>query len=401
MSQPTSAQSSAPPQNQSIPFWRNVRVLAILGQLVFLLLVALGVGIIINNVASGMERLGMPPINYDFMSSEAGFEIAQTFLPYGPTDSFWRAFAVGLVNTLVVSIAGIILATLLGIFLGIAQLSSNWLIARLARLIVIIFRNIPLLLQLLFWYFAVFQKLPPVREAIAFPGPIYLSQRGVTMIGPAFGPTVGVWLLFVLGGLLVGGVAWTWLMRYQERTGKERPRYLIAGAILVAFAVVGWFVLTPSPVTLTTPELGRFNFSGGLSISPEFAALLLSLTVYTGVFIAENVRAGIQGVSKGQKEAARALGLTGSQSMRLVILPQALRIIIPPTTNQYLNLAKNSSLAIAIGFADLFNVSRTILNVTGQTIPLILLLMVTYLAISLSTSLIMNIYNRRVRLVER
>jgi general L-amino acid transport system permease protein len=221
------------------------------------------------------------------------------------------------------------------------------------------------------------------------------------MIGPEFTDTAGLWLWFILGGMLVAGVVSRALKIQQDRTGQQSPRLLIAVVVVLVSALAGWLVLSPNPLAITIPEFQRFNFQGGMQLTPEFAALLIGLTMYTGAFIAENVRAGIQGVTKGQKEAARALGLTPGQSMRLVILPQALRIIIPPTTSQYLNLTKNSSLAIAIAYADLFSVTRTIFNQTGQTVQIIGLIMVSYLTISLTTSLIMNIYNRQVRLVER
>jgi general L-amino acid transport system permease protein len=382
------------------PFWRDVRVLSIGGQVLFVLLVALVAGTLYANVTSEMQRLNMSG-SYDFMGSNAGFEIAETPIPYSPTDSYWRAFQVGVINTIIVSIWGIVLATIIGIVMGVAQLSGNWLLAQLARAYVAIFRNIPLLLQLLFWFFGIVPLLPVVREAIALPGPIYISRRGIVMIGPEFTATTGTWLLFLLAGVVVAGVVWFALLRLQDRTGRHTPRFWIALAIVLAAGALGWLLLTPQPLALTVPVFEQFNFQGGIELSPAYAALLAGLVVYTGAFIAENVRAGIQGVSKGQKEAARALGLSGAQSMQLIILPQALRIIIPPTTSQYLNLAKNSSLAIAIGFPDLFNVARTITNQTGQTVQLIGLIMASYLIISLTTSLLMNIYNRSVRLVER
>jgi general L-amino acid transport system permease protein len=281
-------------------------------------------------------------------------------------------------------------------------LSSNWLFAQLARTFVAVFRNIPLLLQLLFWYFAVFQQLlPRAADAIILPGPIFISNRGIAMTGPEFTSTAGAWFGFIGVGVVLAIGSWQWFKREQDRTGKQRPRFWIALAIVLLSALAGLLLLSPSPIQITVPVQERFGFSGGVQLDPEFSALLLGLTIYTGAFIAENVRAGIQGVSKGQKEAARALGLTNNQSMRLVILPQALRIIIPPTTSQYLNLTKNSSLAIAIAYAELFNVTRTIFNQTGQTVPIIGLIMASYLSISLATSLIMNLYNRSVRLVER
>jgi general L-amino acid transport system permease protein len=334
------------------------------------------------------------------MSQSAGFEIGVTPIAYAPADSYWRAFLVGLLNTLSVTIVGIALATLLGVIVGIAQLSSNWLIARMAQTYVAIFRNTPVLVQLFFWYLAVFLQLPRVQQAVALPGPIYLSNRGVAMIGLVGTASLGLWLAFIFGGLALAVGAWYALTRLQERTGRQSPRFLIGLLIVLFSAALGW-LLAGTPLEASVPVRRGFNFQGGIQMVPEYAALLFGLVVYTGAFIAENVRAGIQGVSQGQKEAARALGLGAGQSMRLVILPQALRIIIPPTTSQYLNLAKNSSLAIAIGFPDLFNVARTISNQTGQVIQIIGLIMASYLAISLTTSLLMNLYNRRVRLVER
>jgi general L-amino acid transport system permease protein len=351
-----------------------------------------------------MERIGMSG-SYGFMQRTAGFEISMTTFDYEPSDSYWAAFAVGVINTILVTVVGIVLATLVGIVMGIAQLSSNWLVAKLAQTYVAIFRNVPLLVQLIFWYQAVFLQMPNVRQAYEqgkdMPIPFYISQRGLYTIGPTSTPTTNSWLGILLGGLVLAIALGIWLKRRQDRTGQPSPRFLIGTGIVLASGVVGWLVLSPVPLGFTEPELRGLNFQGGLRLIPEYLALLLALVIYTGAFISENVRAGIQGISKGQKEAARALGLRGGQSMRLVILPQALRIIIPPTTNQYLNLAKNSSLAIAIGFPDLFNVARTISNQTGQAVPLIGIVMLSYLSISLLTSLFMNIYNRSVRLVER
>jgi general L-amino acid transport system permease protein len=271
----------------------------------------------------------------------------------------------------------------------------------MAQTYVAIFRNTPLLVQLFFWYLAIFLQMPRVQQAIALPGPIYLSNRGVAMIGVVGTETLRLWLAFGLVGLVLAVVVSYLLRRRQERTGRTSPRLLIALAILLVAAALGWLLVGAAPLAVTVPVRRGFNFQGGVQVGPEYAALLVGLVLYTGAFIAENVRAGIQGISKGQKEAARALGLSAGQSMRLVVLPQALRIIIPPTTSQYLNLAKNSSLAIAIGFPDLFNVARTISNQTGQVVQLIGLIMVSYLMISLTTSLLMNLYNRRVRLIER
>lgn len=382
------------------PFWRDVRILAILGQVAFLILVALIAGLLYANVTSEMRRLGIGG-GYGFMQQEAGFAIGVTAIPYSPQNAYWRAFQVGVINTLLVSILGIVLATLLGLLAGIAQLSGNWLVAKLAQVYVAIFRNVPLLVQLFFWYQAVFLALPRVQNAIELPGPIYLSNRGISMIGLTPTLSTSWWAGFILGGVVIAAAVWYWLRVRQMRTGQQSPRLPIAVGIVLLSAVVGWLALAMNPLEVTIPERQGLNYQGGFRLVPEYAALLVGLVIYTGTFIAEIVRAGILGVAKGQKEAARALGLSGGLSMRLVILPQALRIIIPPMTSQYLNLAKNSSLAIAIGYPDLFNVSRTIANQTGQVVQLIGLIMLSYLTISLVTSLIMNLYNRSVRLVER
>ncbi len=388
------------PVSSRPPFWRNVRILAMLGQVAFVLVVAVVAGILYANVTSGMRRLGIVG-GFDFMNQTAGFDIGVRPIPYRPSDTYWRAFQVGVVNTLLVSILGIVLATLLGLLIGIAQLSSNWLVARLAQSYVVIVRHVPVLVQLFFWYQAVFLRLPRVQNAIALPGPIYLSNKGLTMVGFTTTPSTTWWIGFIFVGILGAVLVWHWLKRHQECTGQQAPRFLISLLIVAASAIIGWLVLATSPLELTIPERRGLNYRGGFELTPEYAALLVGLVIYTASFIAEIVRAGIQGVSKGQKEAARALGLRGSQSLRLVILPQALRIIIPPTTSQYLNLAKNSSLAIAIGYPDLFSVSRTIMNQTAQTVPMVGLIMMSYLIISLITSVFMNFYNRSVRLVER
>lgn len=390
--------STSSSQHHRIPFYRDVRVLAVLAQIVFVILVALVAGFLYANVTSGMERLGMSS-SFDFMERSASFEILMKPIEYTPKDSYWVAFQVGVINTILVTVVGIVLATILGIIMGISQMSSNWLVAKLSQTYVAIFRNVPLLVQLIFWYQAVFLQLPNVRQAIEFPGPIFLSKRGIYMTGPSPTESTMAWLGFMAVGVIISAIAWYILVRIQDSTGLQPPRWLIAIFIMLISGGIGWLVLSPAPFSITTPALKGLNFQGGLRLIPEYMALVLALVIYTGAFISENVRAGIQGVTKGQKEAARALGLSGGQSMRLVVLPQALRIIIPPTTNQYLNLAKNSSLAIAIGFPDLFNVARTTSNQTGQALPIIGLVMISYLTISLFTSLIMNIYNRKMQLV--
>mgnify|MGYP001817749568 CR=1 FL=1 len=264
-----------------------------------------------------------------------------------------------------------------------------------------IIRNVPLLVQLFFWYFGFFQRLPAVKDAIELPGPIYISQRGLYTIWAKPTSTFGTWMVFVGLGLVGSWVLYTVLSRYQLRTGRTTYPVASGFAVLVVLPLIGWFLAGSSPLSATVPELGKFNFEGGLRLTPEFVGMLVGLVIYTGAFIAEVVRAGILAVDRGQFEAARAVGLTPMQVLRLVVFPQALRVIIPPLISQYLNLTKNSSLAILIGYADVFFVGRTIINQSGRAVPVFLLIMVIYLTISTITSIFMNIYNRRVRLVER
>jgi general L-amino acid transport system permease protein len=335
------------------------------------------------------------------LRESAGFPISESMLPYDEARSFGYAFVIGVLNTLKVALVGIVLATLLGIFAAVARLSTNWLVSKIASVYIEIIRNVPLLVQLFFWYFGFFQRLPPVREATELPGPIYISQRGIYTIGFEGTSSLGFWLIFVGAALVLSFVAYRLLSRHQVETGRTTYPVATGLVILVALPVVGWFVAGQSPLVTTMPVLGRFNFEGGLRLTPEFTGMLIGLVIYTGAFIAEVVRAGILAVDRGQFEAARAVGLTPMQVLRLVVFPQAMRVIIPPLISQYLNLTKNSSLAILIGYADVFFVGRTIINQSGRAVPVFLLIMAIYLSISLITSVVMNIYNRRVRLVER
>lgn len=535
------AQASTRPSIQEpprIPFWRDVRVLGVLGQITFIIVVFLAAQTILGNFAQNVGRLGEAQFicrdgsynvrcAYDFMSSEAAFEISETIADFNVTDSYWFAFYMGILNTLKVAVIGIILTTLLGTFAGIARLSNNWLISNIVKWYIEIIRNTPLLIQLFFLYFSVILSLPPVAEAIRpFNFDIYLTQRGLSIPWPSLTPSFSTWLAFVVLGIIQFQVLWILLGRREEHTGHPSNRL---GWGLLSFVVVlgiGWFVsvgasdnqgimvtrasrirelkdvesivltrtgvnhldelnhlteeelnaaainicvlrdspseanlssqlrqmniphtfnrsdrpdqatskfaegtceifAAPStvlaaeratlenpdsnliltvqekPVVWNTPKREGLNIAGGAKLSPEFTALLVGLVVYTSAFIAEIVRAGILSVSKGQTEAARALGLNESQRLQLIILPQALRVIIPPLTSQYLNLTKNSSLAIAIGFPDLWSVSYTTINQSGRAIQLIIVVMLTYLTMSLITSAVLNWYNSRVALVER
>jgi general L-amino acid transport system permease protein len=385
---------------KGVPIWRDIVVLQWAAQVISAILVIGFIYFLISNVLQAAEARGLG-LGFRFLSLEAGFPVAESVIPYDPTRSFGYALWVGFLNTIKVSIVGIFLATILGLIAALARLSTNWLVRSIASVYVNIIRNIPLLVQLFIWYFALFQQLPPVDEAISLPGPIYLSQRGLYMIGMVPADTFSRWLLFLIAALILSIAAYQLLFQYQLRTGRATYPGLTALVLLVGLPLLGWFLVSSPPLQVSIPELGTFNFRGGLRLTPEFAALLAGLVVYTGAFIAEVIRGGILSVSKGQVEAARSLGLSSIQTLRLVTLPLALRVIIPPLISQYLNLTKNSSLAIAIGFVDLFFIGRTIINQAGQAVPVFILIMGIYLSLSLFTSFLMNIYNRRVQLVER
>jgi len=370
-----------------------------MGQVVFLLFIAAGIWWLLNNLQNNLQATGLK-IGFGFLNDTAGFPISEG-LRYDPTNVNGYAFWVGIVNTIRVAVIGIVLATVLGTVVGVARLSSNWLVKKLAGMYVEIVRNIPLLVQLFFWYFAVMvTSMPLVKSAIRLPGSIYISRRGVYIPWATPTESFGTWMYYVLGGLALAIIVY--VLRRVQLKRAERPGFPIVWAVitLVLAGTGGWFLTAGSPLALSVPVLGRFNFSGGLWLSASFTALVLGLSVYTGAFIAEIVRAGILAVSKGQTEAAKAVGLTKMHVLRLVILPQALRVIIPPLASQYLNLTKNSSLAILIGYYDLMNVGTTIFNQTGRAVEMILLIMASYLAMSLFTSLLMNWYNRRMKLVE-
>lgn len=381
----------------AVPFWRDVRVLRIVGQVAVIAVVGIVAAILVNNLMTAMNERGLG-FGFSFLGRTAGFEISESPIPYAATDTYGTAFIVGLLNTLFVSFVGIVLATVLGILVGMARLSSNWLVARVASGYVELIRNTPLLVQLFIIYFAVFLQLPPVIETLSVGDTVFLNQRGVFVPGPQLTSGLPLWLAFVAAGIGLLVVARR-ISKRREDAGQPVHGLRAAGWLALLAAVgLGWVV--SGPVAFDLPIRERFNFVGGLALSPEFTALLVGLVVYTAAFIGEVVRGGIQAVRRGQLEAARALGLSEGQTLRLIVFPQALRIIVPPLTSQYLNLAKNSSLAIAIGYPDLFKVGQTMANQTGQPVPVIILVMSTYLAISLVTSLLMNLYNRRVQVEE-
>lgn len=388
--------SVTPISRQAVPFWRDIRVLRVLGQIVFVIIVAIVAWTLYSSLTSTLTQRDIPS-DFSFLSQEAGFEIGEG-ISYTPSDTYGRAFFVGVVNTLRVAAAGIVLATTLGVVAGVARLSGNWLVSKIASVYIEAIRNTPLLVQLFFWYFAVIFSLPHPRESLTLPGPTFLSRRGVALPLPSPSPAFRAWLMCLLVAIVAAVLMWIWRTRLLEHP--RNAGVLTVGAF-AAVLVVGGLLIRESPLAFDVPQLKGLNFKGGLRFTPEFFALLIGLVVYTGAFIAEIVRGGIQSVSRGQVEAARAVGLTPMQTLRLVVFPQALRVIIPPLTSQYLNLTKNSSLAVAIGYPDLFAVGKTINNQTGRPVPVIAMIMGTYLVFSLITSLFMNIYNRKVRLVER
>jgi general L-amino acid transport system permease protein len=536
----------SPRQSQeSIPFWRDIRVLGVIAQIIVLTLVILAAAWILGNVAQNLQSLGGSQFlcrdgsssircAFDFLRLDASFDISEALIDYDPSDAYRQALWVGLLNTLQVSILGIIFATILGTFAGIARLSDNWLINKISGWYIDLMRNTPLLLQLLFILFGVILLLPPIDEAYQpFGLPIYLSQRGINLPWPVAMPSYPIWLAYFVAAVLVALVLWLVLGRLEERSGRERNRPLWILLAMVIILSAGWIatsafaenqgilvwqslrvrefgdleaetlrrlgiadlsdldtglesgVLTEedlaaaalricavredpaadnltallrstnipyeferfgrtdqateafiteecevyvgslavlagqrvlvgedsqqtflipipeTPIRISVPAIEGLNFVGGLKISPNFAAILIGLVLYTGAFIAEIVRAGIQSVPKGQSEAARSLGLSEGQRLRLIILPQALRVIIPPMTSQYLNLAKNSSLAIAVGYPDLWSIAFTTLNQSGRPIQVFVIVMGVYLTISLAISFVLNWYNRRIALVER
>ncbi|MCG9749028.1 amino acid ABC transporter permease [Vibrio brasiliensis] len=355
---------------------------------------------IVNNALTNLEARGIAT-GFDFLTQEAGFGIGLTLIEYDETFSYGRTFMVGLLNTALVSFFGIILATVIGFVMGIARLSSNWLVSRFAAVYIETFRNIPLLLQIFFWYFAVLQALPSARQSLSLGEAIFLNVRGLYFPAPVFEQgssiVIATFVIGIVATILIG----IWAKNKQKLTGQQTPMGRIALGLCIALPVVVYF-LAGAPISADYPELKGFNFKGGISIIPELAALLLALSVYTASFIAEIVRSGINAVSHGQTEAAMSLGLPRSRTLKLVVIPQALRIIIPPLTSQYLNLTKNSSLAMAIGYPDLVSVfAGTTLNQTGQAIEIIAMTMAVYLTLSLLTSALMNLYNKKVALVER
>ncbi len=382
------------------PFWNDPTYRAIFFQILVLGAV-FGFGYyIFSNTTANIEKQGIAS-GFGFLNSTAGFGIITHLVEYTEESSYGRAFLVGLLNTLLVSFIGIILATIIGLIVGIARLSSNWLIARIATVYIEIIRNIPLLLQIFFWYFAVLRTLPSPRDSATFMDIFFLNNRGLYSPAPIYESGFSLIMLGLLVAIVAVFLLARWAHRRQETTGQQFHTVYVSLAILVGLPLL-MAVVAGFPLSWEYPALKGFNFVGGLVMIPEFVALLLALSIYTAAFIAEIVRAGIMAVNKGQTEAAYSVGLKPGVTLRLVILPQALRVIIPPLTSQYLNLTKNSSLAAAIAYPELVSIfAGTILNQTGQAVEVIAITMGVYLTISLAISMLMNWYNQKMALVER
>lgn len=398
MTDPSTATSAVPAAKASLV--NDPRIRGIVYQLVTLGLVV-WVGLEFwTNAVGNLERANIAS-GFGFLDTTAGFGIVQSLISYTEESSYGRAFLVGLLNTLLVAVIGIVIATILGFLVGVGSLSRNWLIRQICIAYVEVMRNIPLLLHIFFWYFAVLRAVPGPRDSLSLMDSIFINNRGIYFPRPVGEDGFGIVLVvLLLGAVAAFGLA-RWARNRREQTGQPFPVLywslgLVAGAPLLVFLVLGM------PLSMDYPELRGFNFRGGLVMIPEFISLVLALAIYTAGFIAENVRSGIQSVSKGQTEAAYALGIQPGPTMRLVIIPQAMRVIIPPLTSQYLNLTKNSSLAVAIAYPDLVSVfAGTVLNQTGQAVEILFLTMSVYLTLSILTSILMNWYNARIALVER
>lgn len=387
-----------PPKRRISLSWRDERVRNFVWQVLVVAAVVSVVWWLVRNTAHNLEVRRIAT-GFGFLNREAGLPIGESLIPYSPTDTYFQALMVGLLNTLKVAVVGVVLATILGTVVGIARLSKNWLLSKIAGVYIEVIRDLPLLLQLLFWY-TILQALPGPRQALNPVDGVFLSNRGLKLPWIEWGSAHDWALLTFVAGAVLSYFWAKGLRRKQEEDGQPRAAWPWTLLFVVAAPLAVWWSLG-APFVPDVPALRGFNFRGGLTISPEYFALLLGLVLYTAGFVAEIVRAGIQAVSHGQWEAAGALGLPRGRIMRLIVLPQALRVIVPPMTSQYLNLTKNSSLAVAIGYQDIVSIANTTLNQTGQAIEGIAIIMAVYLSISLSISLFMNWYNAKIALVER
>jgi general L-amino acid transport system permease protein len=384
---------------QKVPLWLDPKKRAIFFQVITFCMVGLLAYYLTSNTLINLKRQKIAT-GFAFLHKESSFEIGESLLPYSAASTYGRALLVGALNTIKVAFIGVVMTILLGTIIGVARLSTNWLVSKLAAIYIEVMQDIPVLLQLFFWYAIFYETLPSPQEAVNPGVGIYLSNRGVAFTIPEGHPAHKYMLLSFLVGCVIVYVIRRWARKRQEKTGQLFPTFRVGFVILLGLPFITWLAFG-TPLKMDAPILDGFNFQGGLMVSPEFIALLMGLILYTAAFVAEVVRAGIQSVSKGQKEAAMSIGLRPSPVLNLVILPQALRVIIPPLTSQMLNLTKNSSLAVAIGYPDFVSVANTTINQTGQSIEGVALIMVVYLFFSLSTSALMNWYNKKVTLVER
>jgi general L-amino acid transport system permease protein len=384
---------------EKVPFWLDPKKRAVLFQIISIGVVGLIIYYLTSNTVVNLQKQSIAT-GFGFLNKEAAFEIGESLIPYSAANTYIRALLVGALNTIKVAFVGIVVTILLGTIIGVARLSTNWLVAKLSAIYIEVMQDLPLLLQLVFWYAIFYESLPPPSEALCPGAGIYLCKRGVAFTIPEAHPAHLFMLFAFLGACVAAYFIRRWARKRQERTGQYFPVFRVSLALLIGLPFIVWLA-AGSPMKMNAPKLTVFNFEGGLTVSPEFMALLLGLVLYTSAFVAEVVRAGIQSVSKGQREAAMSIGLRPTQVLNLVILPQALRVIVPPLTSQMLNLTKNSSLAVAIGYPDFVSVANTTINQTGQSIEGVALIMAVYLVFSLSTSAFMNWYNKRVALVER
>lgn len=384
---------------QATPLWRNKKVLPILIQILFVAIVGFVITIMVRNVQVGLEQIGLK-IGLDFLNLKASFPIAESLISYTPEDPYSRAIIVGLLNTLKVSFFGVIIASVLGVIMGVARLSSNWLIRSLATVYVEVFRNTPLLVQIFIWNFAVFLPMPKIQDASSI-GSFYFSNRGAAIPWFTLHENTLIWIgvMVILAAIAI--LLFKKLTSISIANGKStHPIIAVIGFLVIGF-ILFYFILGNGPFGISVPEFNGTAFVGGTSLSIGFLSMLVALSIYTSTFIAEIVRGGILGVPKGQTEAAKALGFKSPTALRLIIFPQAIRIIIPPLTSQYLNLIKNSSLAMAVAYQDIVGIGSTIINQTGHTFEIILIMIAVYLLFSLGTSLFMNFFNKKFQLVER
>ncbi len=386
------------------------RVWRVTGQFLFALFLILLMTAMYGNTISALTTRGMLP-SFRFLSLSAGIDIGEHIIPFDNSGSNFRAIIVGLLNTITISLVVIFFSTFFGLFIGLCRLSKNWLVKNIALVYIEVIRNIPLLVLLLFWYRAVFMEMPHIKEALVLGrfqtpdgitgGSLFLSNRGLSLVWLTPSESWKTFLFMLAAAFVLSFVFGVFLRRRGIKTGRKPMVFFWSLTMMLGLSALGWIILSGAPLVPDYPVLRGFNVSGGLSISSEWGSLFSGLILYTSAYIAEAVRAGIQGVDKGQVEAAHSLGLNSFQTVRQVVLPQALRIIIPPLTSIYLGVAKNTSLGVAIGFPDLFSVIGTLINQTGRALELILVVMAIYLGLSLITSLIMNIYNSKVQLEEK